>query len=108
MRGCKEAAIDGQDFEAAARLRDEEKQLILKKSEREKQWRAGDMDEVAEVDEELIAEVLAVATGIPIVKLSEEESTRLLNMEDELDKRVIGQEEAVKAISRAIRRTRAA
>ena len=107
VRQRKEAAIDGQDFEAAARLRDEEKQLILKKSEREKQWRAGDMDEVAEVDEELIAEVLAVATGIPIVKLSEEESTRLLKMEDELHKRVIGQEEAVKAISRAIRRTRA-
>ena len=57
------------------------------------------MDEVAEVDEELIAEVLAVATGIPIVKLSEEESTRLLKMEDELHKRVIGQEEAVKALS---------
>ena len=107
VRQRKEAAIDGQDFEAAARLRDEEKQLIPKKAEREKQWRAGDMDEVAEVDEELIAEVLAVATGIPIVKLSEEESTRLLNMEDELHKRVIGQEEAVKAISRAIRRTRA-
>src|SRR4249919_207753 len=107
VRQRKEAAIDGQDYEAAARLRDEEKQLILKKSEREKQWRAGDMDEVAEVDEELIAEVLAVATGIPIVKLSEEESTRLLKMEDELHKRVIGQEEAVRALSRAIRRTRA-
>src|SRR6187397_1219829 len=107
VRRKKEGAIDAQDFEAAARLRDEEKQLILKKSEREKQWRAGDMDEVAEVDEELIAEVLAVATGIPIVKLSEEESTRLLKMEDELHKRVIGQEEAVKALSRAIRRTRA-
>src|SRR6195952_1870786 len=107
VRQRKEAAIDGQDFEAAARLRDDEKQLILKKSEREKQWRAGDMDEVAEVDEELIAEVLAVATGIPLVKLSEEEATRLLNMEDELHKRVIGQAEAVKAISRAIRRTRA-
>ncbi|CAM3325337.1 ATP-dependent Clp protease, ATP-binding subunit ClpA [Nocardioides dubius] len=107
VRQRKEAAIDGQDFEAAASLRDEEKQLILKKAEREKQWRAGDMDEVAEVDEELIAEVLAVATGIPIVKLSEEESTRLLKMEDELHKRVIGQEEAVKALSRAIRRTRA-
>lgn len=107
VRQRKEAAIDGQDFEAAARLRDEEKQLILAKSEREKQWRSGDMDEVAEVDEELIAEVLAVATGIPIVKLSEEESTRLLKMEDELHKRVIGQEEAVKALSRAIRRTRA-
>ncbi|WP_028473963.1 ATP-dependent Clp protease ATP-binding subunit [Nocardioides alkalitolerans] len=107
VRVRKEAAIDGQDFEAAASLRDEEKQLILKKADREKQWRSGDMDVVAEVDEELIAEVLAVATGIPIVKLSEEESTRLLKMEDELHKRVIGQDEAVKALSRAIRRTRA-
>ena len=107
VRQRKEAAIDGQDFEAAARLRDEEKQLSARRGEREKQWRAGDLDEIAEVDEELIAEVLAVATGIPIVKLSEEESTRLLKMEDELHKRVIGQEEAVKALSRAIRRTRA-
>jgi ATP-dependent Clp protease ATP-binding subunit ClpC len=107
VRRRKESAIDSQDFELAASLRDEEKKLILAKGEREKQWRAGDMDVVAEVDEELIAEVLAVATGIPIVKLSEEESTRLLNMEDELHKRVIGQEEAVKALSRAIRRTRA-
>ncbi|QCX28712.1 ATP-dependent Clp protease ATP-binding subunit [Nocardioides jishulii] len=107
VRQRKEAAIDGQDFEAAARLRDEEKQLIAAKSEREKQWRSNDLDEIAEVDEEIIAEVLAVATGIPIVKLSEEESTRLLKMEDELHKRVIGQDDAVKAISRAIRRTRA-
>jgi ATP-dependent Clp protease ATP-binding subunit ClpC len=107
VRQRKEAAIDGQDFEAAARLRDEEKQLTAQKVEREKQWRAGDLDEVAEVDEELIAEVLAVATGIPIVKLSEEESTRLLKMEDELHKRVIGQDQAVAALSRAIRRTRA-
>jgi len=107
VRRRKEGAIDSQDFEAAASLRDEEKKLIIAKSEREKQWKAGDMDVVAEVDEELIAEVLAVATGIPIVKLSEEESTRLLKMEDELHKRVIGQEEAVKALSRAIRRTRA-
>src|SRR5919107_1640019 len=107
VRRRQEGAIDSQDFELAASLRDEEKKLILAKGEREKQWRAGDMDVVAEVDEELIAEVLAVATGIPIVKLSEEESTRLLKMEDELHKRVIGQEEAVKALSRAIRRTRA-
>src|SRR3712207_6124332 len=107
VRRRKESAIDAQDFELAASLRDEEKKLILAKGEREKQWKAGDMDVVAEVDEELIAEVLAVATGIPIGKLSEEESTRLLKMEDELHKRVIGQEEAVKALSRAIRRTRA-
>ncbi|MGI8522629.1 MAG: AAA family ATPase, partial [Nocardioides sp.] len=107
VRRRKEGAIDAQDFEAAASLRDEEKKLIAAKAEREKQWKAGDMDVVAEVDEELIAEVLALATGIPIVKLSEEESTRLLNMEDELHKRVVGQEEAIKALSRAIRRTRA-
>ena len=99
VRRRKEGAIDSQDFELAASLRDEEKKLILAKGEREKQWKAGDMDVVAEVDEELIAEVLAVATGIPIVKLSEEESTRLLKMEDELHKRVIGQDEAVKALS---------
>jgi ATP-dependent Clp protease ATP-binding subunit ClpC len=107
VRRRKEGAIDSQDFEAAASLRDEEKKLIAAKAERERQWKAGDMDVVAEVDEELIAEVLATATGIPIVKLTEEESGRLLKMEDELHKNVIGQEEAVKALSRAIRRTRA-
>ena len=107
VRRAKEGAIDAQDFELAASLRDEEKKLILAKGEREKQWKAGDMDVVAEVDEELIAEVLATATGIPIVKLSEAESTRLLKMEDELHKRVIGQDEAIRALSRAIRRTRA-
>jgi ATP-dependent Clp protease ATP-binding subunit ClpC len=107
VRRDKEGAIDGQDFERAANLRDEEKKLIAAKNEREKQWKAGDMDVVAEVDEELIAEVLATATGIPIVKLSEEESSRLLRMEDELHKRVIGQDDAIKALSRAIRRTRA-
>ncbi len=107
VRRKKESAIDAQDFELAASLRDEEKKLIAARTEREKQWKAGDMDVVAEVDEELIAEVLATATGIPIVKLSEAESTRLLKMEDELHKRVIGQDEAIKALSRAIRRTRA-
>ncbi len=65
------------------------------------------MDVVAEVDEELIAEVLAASTGIPVFKLTEEESSRLLRMEDELHKRVIGQEDAIKALSQAIRRTRA-
>ncbi len=74
---------------------------------REKQWKAGDMDVVAEVDEELIAEVLAKATGIPVFKLTEEESSRLLRMEDELHKRVIGQDDAIRALSQAIRRTRA-
>ncbi len=103
----KESAIDAQDFEKAARLRDKEKQLVAKRQEREKQWRSGDLDVVAEVDDEQIAEVLANWTGIPVFKLTEEETTRLLRMEDELHKRIIGQEDAVKAVSKAIRRTRA-
>jgi len=103
----KEAAIDAQDFEGAASLRDKESKLIEARNEKEKSWRNGDMDEVSEVTEELIAEVLANSTGIPVVKLTEEESSRLLNMEQELHKRVIGQDSAIKAISQAIRRTRA-
>jgi len=107
VRKEKESAIDSQDFEKAAALRDTEKQLLGKKASREKEWKAGDMDVVAEVNEELIAEVLATATGIPVFKLTEEESQRLLRMEDELHKRVIGQNDAIKALSQAIRRTRA-
>src|SRR5512146_592945 len=107
VRKEKESAIDSQDFEKAAALRDNEKQLLAKKAAREKEWKAGDMDVVAEVNEELIAEVLATATGIPVFKLTEEESQRLLRMEDELHRRVIGQNDAIKALSQAIRRTRA-
>ena len=107
VRREKESAIDAQDFEKAASLRDREKQLLGEKAHREKEWKSGDMDVVAEVDEELIAEVLATATGIPVFKLTEEESSRLLRMEDELHKRVIGQEDAIRALSKAIRRTRA-
>ncbi|HEY3868840.1 MAG TPA: ATP-dependent Clp protease ATP-binding subunit [Actinocrinis sp.] len=107
VRRDKESAIDAQDFEKAASLRDQEKQLLGAKAKREKEWKAGDMDVVAEVDEELIAEVLATATGIPVFKLTEEETSRLLRMEDELHKRVIGQEQAIKALSQSIRRTRA-
>ena len=107
VRREKESAIDGQDFEKAASLRDKEKILIQEKGEREKQWKAGDLDQVSVVGEEEIAEVLAASTGIPIVKFTEEETSRLLRMEDELHKRVIGQEQAIKALSQAIRRTRA-
>ena len=106
-RRDKESAIDSQDFEKAAALRDTEKQLINAKAQREQEWKAGDLDVVAEVNDELIAEVLAAATGIPVFKLTEEESARLLKMEDELHKRVIGQQQAIHAISQAIRRTRA-
>src|SRR5690242_8903450 len=107
VRAGKESAIDAQDFERAAYLRDQERQLVVAKSMREKQWKSGDLDVVAEVDDEQIAEVLANWTGIPVFKLTEEETTRLLRMEDELHKRIIGQEEAVKSVAQAIRRTRA-
>ena len=107
VRRDKESAIDAQDFERAAHLRDAEKQLVRQKGEREKRWKSGDLDVVAEVDDEQIAEVLANWTGIPVFKLTEEETTRLLRMEDELHKRIIGQEEAVKSVAQAIRRTRA-
>ena len=103
----KESAIDGQDFEKAASLRDKEKTLIAEKHEAEKNWKATDLDKVTEVDEELIAQVLSASTGIPVFKLTEEETARLLRMEDELHNRVIGQDQAIKALSQAIRRTRA-
>ncbi|WP_344651912.1 ATP-dependent Clp protease ATP-binding subunit [Cryptosporangium japonicum] len=107
VRREKESAIDAQDFEKAASLRDKEKQLLGQKAQREKEWKAGDLDVVSEVDDEQIAEVLANWTGIPVFKLTEEETSRLLRMEDELHKRVVGQEQAIKAVSQAIRRTRA-
>ena len=107
VRRDKESAIDSQDFEKAASLRDSEKQLLTKKAEREKAWKDGDLDVVSEVDDEQIAEVLANWTGIPVIKLTEAETARLLRMEDELHKRIIGQDQAVKAVSQAIRRTRA-
>ena len=107
VRREKESAIDAQDFEKAASLRDKEKTLQADKAKREQEWRAGDLDVVAEVDDEEIAEVLANWTGIPVFKLTEEETARLLRMEDELHRRVIGQEQAIKSVSQAIRRTRA-
>ena len=106
-RKAKESAIDGQDFEGAAAFREKEKTLIAEKVEAEKNWKATDLDKVTEVDEELIAQVLSASTGIPVFKLTEEETARLLRMEDELHRRVIGQDQAIKALSQAIRRTRA-
>jgi len=107
VRRDKEGAIDAQDFERAARLRDEEKQLLGQRAQREEAWRAGELDVVSEVDDEQIAEVLARWTGIPVYKLTEEETSRLLRMEDELHKRIVGQEDAVNAVAKAVRRTRA-
>ena len=96
--GLREGRVAARQGEDAARPR---------RPQREKEWKAGDLDVVAEVDDEQIAEVLATWTGIPVFKLTEEETARLLRMEDELHKRVIGQEQAIKAVSQAIRRTRA-
>src|SRR5690625_2373256 len=107
VRQEKEAAIDGQDFEGAASLRDKEQQLQDERNRKEREWREEAATGIAEVDEDMIAEVLSKSTGIPVFRLSETEAERLRNMEDELHRRVIGQDEAVKSLSRAIRRTRA-
>ena len=106
VRRNKESAIDDQDFERAASLRDEEQKLGEKRQAKEASWKGGDMDDIAEVTENDIADVLSMSTGIPVFKLTETESAKLLHMEDELHKRVIGQDEAVTALSQSIRRTR--
>jgi ATP-dependent Clp protease ATP-binding subunit ClpC len=107
VRKDKEDAIENQKFEQAASLRDREKELLEQKTVKEVEWKAAGVDLFDEVDEEAIAEVLAMWTGIPVAKLTEQETSRLLRMEDELHKRVIGQHDAIKAVSQAIRRTRA-
>ncbi|MDX2377805.1 ATP-dependent Clp protease ATP-binding subunit [Microbacterium sp. LRZ72] len=107
VREQKEEASEEQDFEKAANLRDEEKSLLAERLRLEKQWRAGNVATHAVVDEGLIAEVLAQATGIPVFKLTEEETSRLVFMEKALHERVIGQEEAISALAKTIRRQRA-
>ena len=103
----KDSAIDAQDFEKAAKLRDEVQRLQGQRAEKEEAWKQGDSDIPAVVGEEEIAVVLSGTTGIPVFKLTEEESARLLRMESELGKRYIGQHDAVHSLSRSIRRTRA-
>jgi ATP-dependent Clp protease ATP-binding subunit ClpC len=102
----KEAAIRGQEYEKAARLRDKEKDLRARRNEFKKSWSESKRDKEVHVNEELIANVLSTMTGIPVVKLAEEETQKLLRMEDDLRKRVVGQDEAVAAVSRAVRRNR--
>ncbi len=103
----KKSAVEQQDFEEAGRLRDQEKELLAGKEQMEEEIRAKGVDLFDEVDEEAVAEVLSIWTGIPVYKLTEEETAKLLRMEDELHKRVVGQEDSIKAVSQAIRRTRA-
>jgi ATP-dependent Clp protease ATP-binding subunit ClpC len=107
VKAAKEQAIADQDFELAASKRDEEKKLTSEKIKMEKEFREGKVDQTGLVDEGLIAEVLAQATGIPVFKLGEEEGAKLIFMEQELHKRVIGQEAAIAALSKTIRRQRA-
>jgi ATP-dependent Clp protease ATP-binding subunit ClpC len=103
----KEAAIEAQEFEKAANLRDKERKLTIKKREMEENWRtSGDADQ-AQIGEEEIADIVSMWTGIPVFKLTEAESQKLIRMEEELHKRVIGQDIAIEAVSRAIRRARA-
>jgi ATP-dependent Clp protease ATP-binding subunit ClpC len=104
---AKKAAVESQDFEEAGRLRDREKELLSRKEAKDVEMKAAGVDLFDEVDEEAIAEVLSLWTGIPVYKLTEEETSKLLRMEDELHRRVIGQEDAIRAVSQAIRRTRA-
>ena len=107
VRADKEGAIERSAFEQAKKLAEQEQELLERKKEQEAEWRAEGVELFDVVDEEVIAEVLATWTGIPVYRLTEEETSKLLRMEDELHKRIIGQHEALVALSRAIRRTRA-
>jgi ATP-dependent Clp protease ATP-binding subunit ClpC len=108
VRKEKEASIENQEFEKAASLRDKERKLTQKKRELEEQWRSSEnQEEQPQVGEEEIADIVSMWTGIPVFKLTEAESARLVRMEEELHKRVVGQEEAIVAVAKSIRRARA-
>ncbi len=108
VRKEKETAIEGQDFEAAANLRDQERKLSNDKREAEESWTEGEgAAEQPSIGEEEIADIVSMWTGIPVFKLTEAETQKLIRMEEELHKRVIGQDVAIAAVSRAIRRARA-
>src|SRR5205807_1781046 len=107
VRVRKEAAIEAQDYERAARLRDQEKQLMADRDIKQAEWRDTEGEVLAQVDEEEIAAVLSTWTGIPVYKLTEEETAKLIRMEDELHHRIVDQEPAVRSVSQSIRRTRA-
>ena len=106
LAGEKDEAIKGQDFEKAAELRDSQEKLEAERKSKEASWREGGSDVKMVVDEDVIAEVISNTTGIPVFKLTQAESKKLMNMESELHKRIIGQDEAVSALSRSIRRAR--
>src|SRR4030081_1289956 len=103
----KESAIEAQEFEKAANLRDKERRLTNKKRELEEQWESGESGERPKIGEEEIADIVSMWTGIPVFKLTEAETAKLMRMEEELHKRVIGQHQAIEVVSKAIRRSRA-
>jgi ATP-dependent Clp protease ATP-binding subunit ClpC len=103
----KDEAVRAADYEKAAELRDRAEQLRKKKEEIQKEWRAKSQEAMGTVDEEVIAEVVSKMTGVPLKRLEKDEAARLMKLEAELHKKVISQDEAVKAISKAIRRARA-
>ncbi len=107
MRKEKEAAIKDQDFERAAKLRDQERETKQKLTQEKKVWEKKKYEEQPVVDSEEIALTVSKWTGVPLMKLEETESERLLKIEEELSKRVVGQSEAIRAIAKAIRRSRA-
>ncbi|HEY7730831.1 MAG TPA: ATP-dependent Clp protease ATP-binding subunit [Gaiellaceae bacterium] len=107
VRADKEASIEAQEFEKAASLRDKERKLTQKKKELEENWRNEADEEQPEVGKNEIADIVSMWTGIPVFELTEAESERLIRMEDELHKRVIGQHQAIVAVSKSIRRARA-
>lgn len=102
----KEEAVANQDFEKAAALRDQADKLKKKKATITKEWREKSRENGGVVDEDVIAEVVSKMTGIPLTRMSTEDTLRLMNMEDELHKKVISQDEAIKAIAKAVRRSR--
>ena len=107
VRKDKEDSIENQEFEKAASLRDKERKLTQKKRELEDQWRDSEQTEQPSIGEDEIADIVSMWTGIPVFKLTEAESQRLVRMEEELHKRVIGQDAAIIAVSKSIRRARA-
>src|ERR1700759_1827677 len=107
VREDKEDAIENQEFEKAASLRDKERKLTQKKRELEEDWRNQEPSEQPQIGEEEIADIVSMWTGIPVFKLTEAESQKLIRMEEELHKRVIGQHQAIVAVSKSIRRARA-
>ncbi len=107
IRKEKEVAVRAQDFEQAAKFRDRERQTKVEIEKTKTKWKEKTKEQIPEIKEEEVARIVAKWTGIPLIRLEEKESERLLKMEEEMHKRIVGQDEAIKAIAQAVRRSRA-